>query len=237
MFKIMMGLFVALLSGLAFANGDGCTVARKKTAAPEGAQFQKETQHYRGSQELAKKGFDHLLAWMTVVTDRPCLPVGKRAVVDVKSFHIVEVTASGERRIAQSVDYQAESPVVLTGILFNREPSWYVSGQPSKAVSVDSVVGNRYVVDIAKAPHLIWHPYTQPRIPANPTSHYFVEATIKIVGEARVQFGIDYWKGPSSGYTGWSQDCSTSNNCEAGLSDWHGDTRGKYVTIRAPRLQ
>ncbi len=235
MFKIFIGLLVALLSGLAFGNGDGCTPVQKKTIAPDGAQFQKETLHYKGSQELAHKGFDHLLGWMTVVTAEPCLPVGKRAMVDVKSFRIVEVTPTGKRYIAQSVDYQAESPVILTGMLFNRKPAWYVSGQPNEAVSVDSIVGNRYIVDIEKAPHLIWHPYTQPRIAINSTSRYFIEATVKIVGDARVQFGIDYWKGSNSGYTGWSKDCSTSNNCEAWLSDWHGNTHGKYVTIRSPR--
>lgn len=201
---------------------------------PEGAQFSKEHIHYFGSQELADKGFDHLLAWMTVVTTTSTGEHPNSKIV-IKSLKIIEKSVWGSERVVQEMDYGTADPVILTGMLFKRLPYWYTSGQAQITNAVDSEDGNIYTVDMSQAAPYIWHAYTQPRIPAQPTSRYLIEATLLISGDARIQFGMDYWKGMNSPYSGWSEGCKTSNNCEAWLSDWYQDTDGKFVTIRTPQ--
>ena len=37
-------------------------------------------------------------------------------------------------------------------------------------------------------------------------------------------------------YAGWDGTCAASDNCEAWVSDWYGNTYGEFRTFRAPHL-
>lgn len=91
------------------------------------------------------------------------------------------------------------------------------------------------MINLKQISHNIYHGWTHPRVSLQPDKKVIVEMEVRISGEARVQLGVDYWKDITSDYNGYDPNCQVSNNCEAWIGDWYGDTNGKYITIRSPQ--
>lgn len=202
---------------------------------PEGAQFSKETVAYPDIGVLAPLGFDHLVAWLTVVTVDGCINRGDTATVQISKAEIIERTADGVERVAQRVDYQAGT-AWLEGKTFLRYPKWYEGGLSAEQPYLMWPLNGGYQIDVSSVSRRIWHPWTQPRLPINPGSRYFFDVTMTVTGPARVQIGYDMWKGSDSDDIGWSEGCLASNNCQVGTSAWYGagSSSGKSITVRFP---
>jgi hypothetical protein len=202
---------------------------------PDSAQFTRETVHYPDLAPLLALGFDHLVAWMTVVTVDGCINQGDTAKAQVLRLEIIERTATGVEQVIQRVDYQSGT-AWLEGKTFVRYPKWYDELSPEQPYLMWPLNGG-YVMDVTSVSRRIWHPWTQPRLPINPGSRYTMLVTMTIKDPARVQIGFDTWRGSDSPDIGWSEGCLTSNNCQVGASAWYGagSTSGKQITIRFPK--
>jgi hypothetical protein len=239
MVKLIAGLAMWLWSAASFATGplaDTCWwQGIQWTGPPHGAQFQGQTiqKMYAPPQQMADAGFDHLVGWITAVTQEPCRRFVLPAKIEIRQYRIIERSAAGRERVAQTIDFQRGETGVLTGELYNRVPNWYTSGKSAEQPHVAGPRDGKYVIDLVPATRRIYHAWTEPRIPATPGAEYFIEVEVRVTGTARLQVGIDYWKGALD-YNGWSEGCVASNNCEAFLSEWIGNTWGRFITVRAP---
>lgn len=238
--RLIAFLALWLWSFASFANGpvtDRCWTEFKWGGAPQGAQFREETiqREYQPPQKMADRGFDHLVGWVTAVTQEPCQRGFLPATIEIRQYRIIERAPDGLERVVQTIDFAKGDTGILTGQLFNRLPSWYTSGISAEQPNVGRPEGGQYVIDLVPATRRIYHAWTEPRLRAKPGYRYFIEVEARISGTARLQVGIDYWKGEGSPYTGWSEGCATSTNCEAFLSDWEGNTWWRYKIFRAPK--
>jgi hypothetical protein len=127
------------------------------------------------------------------------------------------------------------SLTVGEGALWSRVPR--CAPVVSSNAIAQSTLGNGLLrIDLASTPSLIAHWWT-PRGTAVAGKRYVVEARYRVTGQAAIQFGIDYWRTKSAPYAGWDPTCSSSNNCEAWVSGWVGDTGGQFVTRRFPTVR
>lgn len=200
----------------------------QETIAPE----------YQPPQLMADNGFDYLVAMMNAVTVYPC-DRGQLATVELKSLRIIRKDpVSGLETIEQHVTFGRgyDRPNGLRYATWYREPFWFTSGQPAPADQpvLASIANQTYAVNLRSIPKGIYHAWTNPRVPAVPGHAYFVEVVVRVTGDARLQLGMDYWRGSVTDYTGWTPGCTGSNNCQAWLSNWLGNTKGKFVTWRVP---
>ena len=113
--------------------------------------------------------------------------------------------------------------------------AWFGPGKGSNDFHIDQINGGSFAVDLTQASRRIYHAWTDPRTEAKPGAQYFVEVVAKISGSARLQLGVDYWRDMTADYNGYDVTCHASNNCEVWVSDWYGDTKGEFVTLRAPK--
>ena len=245
--KLLFSAAVAVIPSLAAAQSlyEACKAPIPKAnptvpqgvAADDGAFFPQETisAEYRPPQKMATLGFDHLLGMLSAATVYPC-DRNKTALIEFQWIKLIRKDPlSGYETVEQIVSFGSAYglPNGMEWKTFNRTPKWYISGEPAIQPSVASIVNQVYTIDLKAIPKGIFHAWSNPRLPAVPGHGYFVEVMARITGDARLQLGMDYWKG-SLDYNGWSEGCLTTNNCQAWLSSWYGDTKGRFVTLRAP---
>lgn len=198
---------------------------------------EKISDEYVMPERMAELGFDHLLGMVNIVTAYPC-DRGRQATVELRALRINHLDVSTgefitdkEIRFDTMTKSTGDSMVTQT---FRRTP-WFTSGTPWLRHAVSDVHDGALRFDAHGVPEGIIHGWTTTRFAAEPGIHYFLEAEVRVTGDARLQLGMDYWKGESSPYNGWSEGCVKSNNCEAWLSDWIGDTGGEFRLVVAPR--
>lgn len=191
---------------------------------------------YQSAQQMADNGFDHLVGMINVATIYPCSR-GKTASVEIQEFSIVRWDKENQKLVTEATARYdgGKSTYALTGGQWKRQPEWFISGQPLLAPQVAHPTDGVLSIDLALVPENIFHAWTEPRLKAVPGARYGIIAIVRVTGDARLQLGMDYWKGSSSNDNGWSEGCRSSNNCEAWLSDWVGDTKGKFQLVVAPR--
>jgi hypothetical protein len=209
-------------------------------AADDGAFFPTEiiAPEYQPPQWMADNGFTSLVGMVNAVTVYPC-DRGNLATVEFKSIKVIRKDPrTGYEEVAQHVTFGRgwNLPHGLVGKTFARTPYWFTSGEPLTQPALTSIANQTYAIDLRPIPLGIFHLWTNPRVAAVPGHPYFVEVVVRVTGDARVQLGMDYWKGSVSDYTGWSPGCTASNNCQAWLGSWQGDTKGKYITLRSPAV-
>lgn len=181
-------------------------------------------------------GFTHVVGMFNVVTAESC-DRGERATVELRSFSIIEEDEeTGETLPVATVTFgesEMHAGTQLEHRLFYREP-WFTSGVPAEQPIIAAVEDSVYWLNARFVPKAIIHGWTTPRVATKPGKRYLVSVEARITGAARLQLGMDYWRGEAAAYNGWSAGCETSHNCQAWLSDWHGDTQGEFVTWQAP---
>ncbi len=243
--------FVFVLSGLSPAMSQtlsGVCPAPVPTASPtipqgvatgDTAFFATETiaPEYQPPSNMYNQGFNYLVGMLNAVTVYPC-DRGKAAKIELNSLRVIQRDFVGVETVVQHVTFGRgwQKPNSLVYKTFYREPGWFTSGAPEAQPTLASIAQQTYAVDLRSIPKGIFHAWTNPRTPAIPGYAYFVEVVVRVTGDARLQLGMDYWRGSDSDYTGWTPGCTGSNNCQAWLSNWLGDTKGKFVTWRAPSM-
>ncbi len=199
-----------------------------KKIIPHGALWKRETIR----QAKAPEGYHAAVAWINVATVFPCREINDPALVEIRSVRILEQGIDGERVIFEKV-FDQEERLNWDGALFQRQPYWFGPGE-GKIGSVGIFTTSGLVVNARQIPQNIYHGWTDPRVVINREARQFVEMEVRITGSARLQMGMDYWKDIQSDYNGYDPNCQASNNCEAWIGDWQGDTKGEFVTIRSP---
>ena len=118
------------------------------------------------------------------------------------------------------------------GGLYVRVPTWFATDEHSQIE--DSEIKDGYLhLDLAPNPDKLFHWWTD-RFENKPGCKYYVEGRFKVVGDAALRFGADWWTDMSAEPDGSYMACE-GNNCKAWNSDWIGDTNGQFIVFRGPR--
>lgn len=240
MIKRFIGvLIVLLLSTNAWSAPCASGLLERLVPHADGpAMFPQETiqREYRPPKKMAEREFDHLVGMLNAVTVYPC-DSGRPALIEFQSFEIVRLDpATGKLVVETTMKFgQSGGGTMFSGMQFKRKPEWFISGTADRQPAVMSQKSGVFVIDLKSVSENIVHLWSDPRTKAAPGHAYGVRAKVRITGDARLQFGMDYWKGLDSAYNGWSEACAKSNNCEAWLGDWLGDTKGEFITVVSPR--
>lgn len=185
---------------------------------------------------MASKGLTHVVGMLNAATvynhDR-----GFTALIELRWVRLIRRDPlTGVETVAEDIRIgrnQAGALGRLEWDTFNREPDWFRSEIAAKKI-IPAFTDIAAFINLRDNPKGIYHAWTAPRHLVVPGQLYFVEVLARITGDARLQLGMDYWRGPSARYNWYSSTCLDSNNCQAYLGDWHGDTGGFFRTIRAP---
>lgn len=208
-------------------------VSNQAFSVPHGAIWEKETIR----QKTVPEGFGAAVGWINAATELPCVTQKTTAQIEIQSMKLIKHdTATGNETVAKEVVFDGNDPGgAFERALFPRVPRWFGPVEGSQDQTIDQVKEGVFSIDLAQASRQVYHGWTAPRSPAEPNATYFFEVTAKITGAARLQMGVDYWRDPNAPYNGYDDHCNGTNNCEAWISGWYGDTEGQFVTFRAPR--
>jgi hypothetical protein len=196
-------------------------------------------QEYRPPKYMANNGFTHMVGMLNAATMYPC-DRGRAAQIEIRNIRLIRVGATGNRALNLYIGFPSTNGYGLRYWTFYRSDAagngWFLSGAPpAESQPVLSwIANNQYLIDLRSIPGGIFHTWTHPRIWATVGEAYVIELEVRITGDAMLQGGVDYWRGLDSVYSGWSAGCLASNNCEAWLSHWYGDTGGKYIRLTLP---
>ena len=232
-----MSLATASVAAVLFAacGGNANTEAPRITSvAPAGAPLTAQRIEYA----TAPPRFTHVLAWAQATT-LTAAATGRAAKVEVDFMRLIEENpGDGSRKVLAELNFDHDQPTCdgagCEGANYVRTP-WYGNGGASVPLSNSVIAGGRLQIDLALTPDRIAHWWT-PRVAVKPGLRYLVESRYRVTGAAALEFGVDYWVGAASDYNGYDAACASSNNCEAWVSDWVGDTLGAFVTGVAPRF-
>ncbi len=201
-------------------------------SAPHGAIWERETIHFTH----APDGYATAVGWINAATAIPCSD--ENAVtprVEIRAVRLIAVQPSGDERLLAEIDPRDETRFV--GRLFPRIPEWFGETEGKKERTIaDSHDNGPLSIEIGLAPLRVYHAWTEPRIEIDRNDRHFLEIEANISETARLQVGLDYWRDMETDYAGWDGTCAASENCEAWVSDWYGNTYGEFRTFRAPHL-
>ncbi|MFZ1626358.1 MAG: hypothetical protein WAT81_00970 [Candidatus Moraniibacteriota bacterium] len=234
---------LCLLAGLALTSAApaqtlyrACSTTLPDVTIPPDAMWPVEIikPEYRPPQKMTDKGFTHIVAAINVVSVHPC-DRGRGAMIEIRSLRLIRYNpALGTRTVEQTIT-ASNGTNTLIGETYNREPRWFQSGKPTTQPWVTWIQSSSFAVNMQTIPLGIYHWWTHPRLRVQAGYPYFIEAVVRVTGDARIQFGIDYWRGSETPYNGWSEACANSNNCEAFQTHWVGSTDGQFVTVITPQ--
>lgn len=215
------------------ASGDETGVPGASTPAPAGAPLTAQRIAYA----TAPPRFTHVLAWAQATTLTATAPAAA-ATVEIDFMRLIEENpGDGSLKVVAELGFDHDRPgcdgVGCEGANYVRTP-WYGAGGASVAMGNAVIAGGRLQIDLARVPDRIAHWWT-PRVAVKPGMRYLVESSYRVSGKAALEFGVDYWVGAATYYNGYDATCASSNNCEAFVSDWAGDTSGAFVTRTVPR--
>lgn len=205
--------------------------AGKLKTVPMNATWKRET----FIKEADTTGYTTFVGWINAMTALPCASERIGATVEIRSIRLIERTSDGAESVVHTVDFGGDELVAakaFEGSLLDRTPK---VGKGANDFHIDRIENGSFVIDLNQASRRMYHGWTNRRTEAKPGAKYFVEADVRIVGAARLQFGVDYWRDMTADYAGYDKTCQKSNNCEVWISDWYGDTKGEFVTLRAPK--
>ncbi len=200
----------------------------EKKIVPHGALWKKETLR----ESTPPEGYHTAVGWINVATVFPCHSPDTPALVEIRAMRIIEKVDNTEE-VIYTKKFESDERNGFTGALFQRYPFWFGPGE-GKSTQAEIFTTKGLVINARQIPESIYHGWTDPRTRIAPGGEQRIELEVRITGNARLQLGLDYWKDFESDYSGYDPTCQTSNNCEAWIGDWQGDTNGQFVTIRSP---
>lgn len=210
-------------------------VSNRIAEIPEGANWQKETIR----RKIAPQGFGAVVGWINVVTSAPCVTKQSVAQVEIRSIKLIQLEQETNREtIIKEVRFNGDDASSFERRFFSRMPYWFGETKGSRVRfyhDIDKINDDVISIDLTKISRRIYHGWTAPRSAANQNVLYFIEVDAKIIGEAKLQMGMDYWSDLDALYNGYDEHCNGTNNCEAWISDWYGDTGGQFVILRVPK--
>lgn len=197
---------------------------------PDGAIWNKETIHYA----TAPLGFEAVLGWFQVATMKINHDPSIAATIEIDWQRLIAIAPNGTRTVVyeENFDTNGQLPATNAG-LFLREPEWFPPGNYNEPITNSNISDGILTIDIAVTPNRIAHWWTG-RVVTNENYKYAVEVRVRITGELMFQMGSDYWRTLDIDYNVYDSTCQTSNNCEAWVSDWYGDTNNQFVVINVP---
>lgn len=225
--KLLVFSMMVTVSGLLLSTG---AVAQP---VPEGAIWHRET--VRRDTPLSR--FTALAIWAQAATMTGDQSPAEKAIITVDYWKVIEIF-QGDSSVIYTEDYIYRKKRIFTvneAGLYCRYPHWFDIGcldVHDPALNM-SALDDYLTIDISKTPNTILHWWT-PKLRFRKGAIYCVECRIKVEGKTAVQFGMDYWLNLTAGFNRFDNTCQTSNNCEAWISDWLGDTHGNFITIRWP---
>ncbi|MDE2059901.1 MAG: hypothetical protein KGL31_13685 [candidate division NC10 bacterium] len=205
---------------------------------PQDACIERQTlQTYANS---PPRGYLAVLAWANAMTVSASHQPGTTASVEIDYIRILEedVSTGQLTAVAGASEEYSQSRAPLSsgeGALWVRVPRC-ASGSSSRTISSSRVSGGVLGIDLASTPGDYAHWWT-PRgdiAPFTSGKRYLVESRFRVNGGAALQFGLDYWRTKTIDYNGYDVTCVTSNNCEAWVSAWFGDTQGAFIVRQFP---
>lgn len=224
--------FLALCFFLILGCGDGSDSNANNKAqgaqVPEGALKASEVINNR----YAPDNFLAVLGWAQIATLSKN-QIGKPASVSVDYMRLIEVDPTAGTNVLTEENYDIETLQGLTideGALFDRTPTWFANDNHHIPLTSSSIRAGFLTIDASSAPNNIAHWWTK-RKKCKPAATYYVEMRVKITGKVGLQIGGDFWRDED---VLWVK--GNANNPEYFASDWYGDTKGEYITIRAPHF-
>jgi hypothetical protein len=200
---------------------------------PDGSIWKNQTIKF----EFAPANFTAMLIWAQAATMKSDQPTSTKAVITIDYWKIIENVGTQKTEIyIEHYDYSTPKTFSINEAgLYCRFPSWFdasCNDQHDFAYNMSAV--NSYLsIDVSQTPSKIIHWWT-PRQVANPNTTYSIEVRLKVEGSTAIQFGLDYWRTLTAPSNGFDPNCVTSNNCEAWISNWVGDTQGQFITVTLP---
>lgn len=178
--------------------------------------------------------YSAVVIWGQAATLTSTQPTTEKAFVTVDYWKFIENLADGTTHVLLEEDYNFTNKTFSEGEagLYTRTPSWFETDDHTQATNIYADSGFLYL-DISQTPNNIVHWWTPRKLLAS-GSKYSAEIRFKVDGKTAVQFGSDWWKDEEVDPIEYSPDCALTNNCEAWLSDWYGDTGGEYITVTVP---
>lgn len=189
-------------------------------------------------QQSAPEGFGAVLALMQVVSVAPCPMVDtQEATLSIRALRLIERNPSSgtDQVVSEITDFSKSNPFRFDGRLYPRVPHWYWGDSIAPIAGMLITNDGALLIDVTKAPKMIFHGWTDPKVPTKPGREYRVEMEVKLTGLARLQIGIDYWRNVDSAYNEFDETCQKSNNCQGSLSNWFAPT-DDWRTIRVPEV-
>lgn len=181
-------------------------------------------------------GWKAVIGWAQAMTLKSDHSASEPASIEIQDFDLLEVDSAGNSRSASGAleTYDVPRSPIGTGegALSTRSPPC----QPgASAVTIEhSAVSNGLLrIDLERTPKQYAHWWGN-KVDLVPGKRYWIKATIRVSGKAAIQFGLDWWRDKVVLYNKWDPNCEESNNCEAWVSDWFGDTGGQFVTKTVP---
>jgi hypothetical protein len=227
MIFILLGINLLMVTSCIKTNDEDSII-------PEGAIWKSQTIKY----ELAPEGYTTLAVWANAATLKLNQSYDKKAIIYIDHWKVIEHQLNKDTVLFENFyDGFYDQPLSINeGGLYCRIPTWFDSTcNDAHDLPYNMIITNGNLkIDAAQEPNKIIHWWT-PRQRSCYTSSYSVEVTLKVEGAVSVQFGLDYWKDFNCGWNKFDPFCQTSNNCEAWISDWIGDTQGKYITVNLPK--
>lgn len=232
---VLLSVFIFSMTGCGSGSGDtGGGSNTGNSIVPEGAIW--KSQAIR--RDTPPQGFGAIVIWAQTATLKGGQSKSEKAFVTIDYWKIIEETAQGKNPIYEEhYDYNSRKIFNTNEAgLYVRYPIWF---DPA-AKDYHTEAFNMYAqdsflyIDVSQTPDNIVHWWMQKRQFVQQGAKYSVEIRLKVEGKASVQLGADYWRDLYVGYNTWDATCQISNNCEAWISDWIGDTGGQFVTVTAP---
>lgn len=229
-FFIMSILYILAFGSLFMepVNQTFCQGVSDVRTVPYGALWSEETTR----EQSVPEDYFYAVGWVNIATVLPCVGT-KDSFVEIETFRIIEQNKAGEERIIFEQKFDTEKREGFEGGLFQRLPVWFGPGE-SERRGVERFTTEGLLINTHQFPQAVYHGWSDPRVAIDTEAVHFVEANVRISGNARLQLGLDYWKDKETDYSGYDEECIQSENCEAFIGNWYGDTEGEFLTFRTP---
>jgi hypothetical protein len=179
--------------------------------------------------EYAPKGWESVINWFQAATISQNNEGEGKIVIDyIRVYEYNYVSKLSSVIFEENYDESFRTLSYDEGGLFKRNPKWYADDEHDEIFN--SKISNGYLtIYVSETPCNIVHFWTD-RFEINRDCKYYTEIKVKIIGKVGLQLGSDWWRTMNSSWSGLDV-----NNTEAWVSDWYGDTNGKFITIVAPK--
>jgi len=183
-------------------------------------------------QDIAPPNYSTVLIWAQAATLTPTQATNVAAKVEVNYWKVIENLQNGTTCVVLEDGYDITTSKFTSGAFYTRTPRWFADQLSTSANNIKIDAG-LLDIDVSQTPNNIVHWWTK-RLPLTIGSTYSVEVEFRVTGKTAIQFGSDWWRDLTASHIAWQWDCTKTNNCEAWLSDWYGDTSWKFIKIRVP---